>query len=222
MSDPREIGREREKIDASAAITNGSVYTYLAISLIAFTNPRPKVSSSTDIALLVSVSGINGGARILNFKADDFPHETEIGECFSCEVIKNVVPSTDDIRINLSKDEIDELKANAKKQENERVEKITSDVVDKMTGVLGHLAERINDGETFRDSTLDKVIDLCETIPALNVGGDAKIHKAHQDLMDIFAGNDITAESLRDDKDKAKEIAKKSEEIIDDLEGWLD
>jgi len=158
----------------------------------------------------------------VNFDANDFPHETEIGECFSCEVIKNVVPSTDDIRINLSKDEIEELKANAKKQEEERIEKITSDVISKMTGVLGHLAERVNDGETFRDSTIDKVIDLCETIPALNVGGDAKIHKAHQELMDIFAGNDITAESLRDDKDKAKEIAKKSEEIIDGLEGWLD
>tara|TARA_R100001377_G_scaffold70854_1_gene46369 strand:- start:128 stop:1003 length:876 start_codon:yes stop_codon:yes gene_type:complete len=157
-----------------------------------------------------------------NFDSNDFPHETEIGEYFSCEVIKNVVPSTDDIRINLSKDEIDELKQNAKKQEEDRVEKITKDVTDKINGVLGHFSEKIKAGETFRDSTLDKVMELCEVIPALNIGGDSKIHKAHQGLMDIFTGKNIDAQSLRDDKDKAKELADKSDEIIEGLEGWLD
>jgi len=37
------------------------------------------------------------------FNESDFPHPNEIEDCFSCEVIKNPVPSTDDIRVNLSK-----------------------------------------------------------------------------------------------------------------------
>ena len=39
--------------------------------------------------------------------------------------------------------------------------------------------------------------------------------------MDIFVGNDVNADTLREDKDKANEIASKTDEILDDLGGWL-
>ena len=93
------------------------------------------------------------------FNESDFPHPNEIEDCFSCEVIKNPVPSTDDIRVNLSSDEIEELKANGKAQEDAKIKEITGSVIDKVNGVLGHFSEKIKAGETFRDSTLDKVIE---------------------------------------------------------------
>ena len=156
------------------------------------------------------------------FNESDFPHPNEIEDCFSCEVIKNPVPSTDDIRVNLSKDEIDELKANGKAQEDAKIKEITGSVIDKVNGVLGHFSEKIKAGETFRDSTLDKVIDLCDVLPALNIDGDAKIHQAHQSLMDVFHNTDIDAKTLREDKDKAKEVADASDKILEELSGWVD
>jgi|TARA_R110002111_G_scaffold135549_2_gene201567 hypothetical protein len=156
------------------------------------------------------------------FNESDFPHPSEIEDCFSCEVIKNPVPSTDDIRVNLSKDEIDELKANGKAQEDAKIKEITGSVIDKVNGVLGHFSEKIKAGETFRDSTLDKVIDLCDVLPALNIDGDAKIHQAHQSLMDVFHNTDIDAKTLREDKDKATEVADASDKILEELSGWVD
>jgi|TARA_R110002020_G_scaffold70049_1_gene181876 hypothetical protein len=156
------------------------------------------------------------------FKESDFPNPAEIEDCFSCEIIKNPVPSTDDIRVNLSKDEIDELKANGKAQEDAKIKEITDSVIDKVNGVLGHFSEKIKAGETFRDSTLDKVIDLCDVLPALNIDGDAKIHQAHQSLMDVFHNTDIDAKTLRDDKDKAKEVVDASDKILEELSGWVD
>ena len=156
------------------------------------------------------------------FNESDFPHPNEIEDCFSCEVIKNPVPSTDDIRVNLSKDEIDELKANGKAQEDAKIKEITGSVIDKVNGVLGHFSEKIKAGETFRDSTLDKVIDLCDVLPALNIDGDAKIHQAHQSLMDVFHNTDIDAKTLREDKDKATEVADASDKILEELSGWVD
>jgi|TARA_R110001583_G_scaffold644_2_gene5793 hypothetical protein len=156
------------------------------------------------------------------FNESDFPHPNEIEDCFSCEVIKNPVPSTDDIRVNLSKDEIDELKANGKAQEDAKIKEITGSVIDKVNGVLGHFSEKIKAGETFRDSTLDKVIDLCDVLPALNIDGDAKIHQAHQSLMDVFHNTDVDAKTLREDKDKAKEVADASDKILEELSGWVD
>jgi len=147
---------------------------------------------------------------------------SEIEDCFSCEVIKNPVPSTDDIRVNLSKDEIDELKANGKAQEDAKIKEITGSVIDKVNGVLGHFSEKIKAGETFRDSTLDKVIDLCDVLPALNIDGDAKIHQAHQSLMDVFHNTDIDAKTLREDKEKATEVADASDKILEELSGWVD
>ena len=156
------------------------------------------------------------------FNESDFPHPNEIEDCFSCEVIKNPVPSTDDIRVNLSSDEIEELKANGKAQEDAKIKEITDSVIDKVNGVLGHFSEKIKAGETFRDSTLDKVIDLCDVLPALNVDGDAKIHQAHQSLMDVFHNTDIDAKTLREDKDKATEVADASDKILEELSGWVD
>ena len=156
------------------------------------------------------------------FNESDFPHPNEIKDCFSCEVIKNPVPSTDDIRVNLSKDEIDELKANGKAQEDAKIKEITSSVIDKVNGVLGHFSEKIKAGETFRDSTLNKVIDLCDVLPALNIDGDAKIHQAHQSLMDVFHNTGIDAKTLREDKDKATEVADASDKILEELSGWVD
>jgi len=156
------------------------------------------------------------------FNESDFPHPSEIEDCFSCEVIKNPVPSTDDIRVNLSKDEIDELKANGKAQEDAKIKEITGSVIDKVNGVLGHFSEKIKAGETFRDSTLDKVIDLCDVLPALNIDGDAKIHQAHQSLMDVFHNTDIDAKTLREDKEKATEVADASDKILEELSGWVD
>ena len=128
-----------------------------------------------------------------------------------------------------SKDEIDELKANAKAEHDAKVSEITGSVVDKIEGVLGHFSEKIKSGETFRDSTLEKVVDLCDVLPSLNIAGDAKVHNAHQELMDIFAGEGITsanasdyADSLRKDKDKANELANKTDKIVEDLGGWMD
>jgi len=156
------------------------------------------------------------------FNESDFPHPNEIEDCFSCEVIKNPVPSTDDIRVNLSSDEIEELKANGKAQEDAKIKEITGSVIDKVNGVLGHFSEKIKAGETFRDSTLDKVIDLCDVLPALNIDGDAKIHQAHQSLMDVFHNTDVDAKTLREDKDKAKEVADASDKILEELSGWVD
>ena len=39
--------------------------------------------------------------------------------------------------------------------------------------------------------------------------------------MDIFVGNNIDADTLRKDKDKANEIATKTDAVLDDLGGWL-
>jgi hypothetical protein len=156
------------------------------------------------------------------FNESDFPHVNEIEDCFSCEVIKNPVPSTDDIRVNLSSDEIEELKANGKAQEDAKIKEITGSVIDKVNGVLGHFSEKIKAGETFRDSTLDKVIDLCDVLPALNIDGDSQIHQAHQSLMDVFHNTDVDAKTLREDKDKAKEVADASDKILEELSGWVD
>ena len=155
------------------------------------------------------------------FDINDFPTLDDIRDCFTCDVIKSPIPSTDDIRVNLSKDEIDELKSNAKQEHDAKLSEVTGAVVDKVQGVLGHFSEKIKSGETFRDSTIDKVIDLCDVLPSLNVAGDSKIHNAHQELMDIFVGNNIDADTLRKDKDKANEIATKTDAVLDDLGGWL-
>ena len=118
-----------------------------------------------------------------------------------------------------------ESQANAKAEEDAKVQKITGAVVDKVQGVCKHFADKIDSGETFRDKTVDKLIELCEVLPALNINGDANIQAVHQKAMNTFYGKDITADKVRDDEDLAKELSDTAKEIVSDLDtkgGYFD
>ena len=159
------------------------------------------------------------------FNHSDFPDKDEIEGLFEFDIIKKPIPSSDDIRVNLPADEIAELKANAKKSEDAKVEQITGAVVDKVKGVLTHFADKVDAGETFRDKTVEKLIELCNVLPALNVSGDSKITSAHQECMDSFYGKGITADKVRDDEDLAKELSDTAKDIVSDLDskgGYFD
>ena len=152
------------------------------------------------------------------FNIDDFPSRDEIEDLFECSILKKPIPSSNDIRVNLPASEIAELKANAKAEEDAKMQKITGAVVDKVQGVCKHFADKIDSGETFRDKTVDKLIELCEVLPALNINGDANIQAVHQKAMNTFHGKDITADKVRDDEDLAKELSDTAKEIVSDLD----
>ena len=40
--------------------------------------------------------------------------------------------------------------------------------------------------------------------------------------MDVFHNTDVDAKTLREDKDKAKEVADASDKILEELSGWVD
>jgi hypothetical protein len=159
------------------------------------------------------------------FNLSDFPDRDEIEGLFECSIYKKPIPSSDDIRVNLPANEIAELKANAKAEEDAKVEKITGAVVDKVKGVCKHFADKIDSGETFRDKTVEKLIELCEVLPALNINGDASIQAVHQKAMDTFYSRDLTADKVRDDKELAKELSDTAKDIVSDLDkkvGYFD
>ena len=159
------------------------------------------------------------------FNPDDFPSKDEMEGLFQFDIIKKPIPSNDDIRINLPADEIAELKANAKASEDAKIQQITGAVVDKVKGVLTHFADKVDAGETFRDKTVDKLVELCNVLPALNVSGDSQITAAHQKCMDSFHGKGITADKVRDDEDLAEELSSAAKDIVSDLDtkgGYFD
>ena len=159
------------------------------------------------------------------FSPDDFPVRDEIEGLFQFDIIKKPIPSSDDIRVNLPADEIAELKANAKASEDAKLEKITGSVVDKVRGVLTHFADKVDNGETFRDKTVEKLVELCNVLPALNLSGDSQITSVHQKCMDSFYGKGITADKVRDDKELAKELSNTAKDIVSNLDtkgGYFD
>ena len=91
--------------------------------------------------------------------------------------------------------------------------------------MLTHFADKVDNGETFRDKTVEKLVELCNVLPALNLSGDSQITSVHQKCMDSFYGKGITADKVRDDKELAKELSNTAKDIVSNLDtkgGYFD
>lgn len=146
------------------------------------------------------------------YKASEYPSHAEIKDRFKCEVSYLPLPDVKDFRIEISESE---KKAFVKKlQETET--NAMRDVWTRLHDVTRTAAERLAAPDAiFRDSLLENVRELCNLLPALNIADDAKLEAARRDIEKLLGG--ISADSLRADKSKRAESAKKLKEITDKM-----
>ena len=135
----------------------------------------------------------------------------------------NIMPSSNDIRIDSSKEFAAEVKRSIEEKANRKLKEVTDHTVKAVIKVASHLAKSCEDYDPeqkgkspFRDSAINQVRELIPVIRGLNINSDAAIDKAATDLL-AAVGNK-SADELRKDDDSRKSVATKARQVASNLD----
>ncbi len=150
------------------------------------------------------------------FNEKDYP--LNIGERFALKASFMPVPDVQDIRINLSEKEVNEIRQNVESEINDRFAAAQKSIYDRIIEQLKHMHDRLSNTETvFRNSLFDNILSLVELLPRLNVTGDPNIKTLCKDLRSLYIDPEIVRESKKLRADKAKEV----ESMLSKIDAFL-
>lgn len=153
------------------------------------------------------------------FDRDLYPNEDEVRRKFKFKVSYMPLPSSGDFRVEVFNDMQKDLAAKYEAEYDERLERAMRDAWDRLHDSLTHLSDRLSPNDAkpgkpkqFHDSLIPNVLDLCESLTALNVAGDPKLEQARQKLESAISGLD--APTLREDEALRETVKSKVDDII--------
>ena len=161
------------------------------------------------------------------FKEADYGSIDDIIERYTFSVEYDLIPDANDIRVDASKEFVDSLRAEVQGRSDRKLKEVTDKATSTIIAVAGHFAERCevfdpeNKGKSpFRNSTVEKVRDLINVIPALNINGDARIEKARQDLIGVVGNK--SAKEFRENDNAREDAAAKARAVADNISNLFD
>ena len=168
-----------------------------------------------------------------------YPAAEDLQDAFDITIETEVLPDRSNIALDLDKARTEKIIQDAKAADDVRVKTLTADThrivreaLEKMIESLVHYGED-NPGKKrakhFKNTLVDNMTRLAETLPGLNITGDARLDKLAQDIAEKLTIAD--ASDLRGDKRKGdnrtpeqreKEAAATREEVSTDAKELLD
>ena len=142
------------------------------------------------------------------FNRADYPSLDAVRGAFTMRLYTQPVPEND-FRVQVSNDQAGDLQRNFQKQVDARVQEAHEALVQKLVDVLQSLSHCCDtdevvgkDGEIkirrrkIYDSTVEKAMELCETLESFNPLGDERLDQARKILYSALRSND--AATLRE------------------------
>tara|TARA_R110002020_G_scaffold157450_5_gene340258 strand:- start:14 stop:889 length:876 start_codon:yes stop_codon:yes gene_type:complete len=161
------------------------------------------------------------------FNSDDYPSVEEIVSRFTMALTYRPLPDTHDFRIdNLSHDRNEELRVNIESDVDQSISDAMQSVEDRLVDTVSHLGEVCakygHDAKgkvvgRFKDSTVEKVTELAELLPHLNITDDPRIAKAATELKAKLSN--ITPDKIKNSLGERERITADTKSILDNLGG---
>lgn len=167
------------------------------------------------------------------FLAEDYPSAGDVGEKFTWVLDILPLPSSNDFRVELSKDVTDHLKKEMDTRNEETVRKATLSVWQRAFDSISHVVNKLEDYKVvigtdgkskvenaFRDSLINNVAGLAELLPALNIANDPKLNKLADDLKNRLTSH--SPDDLRKDESLRTSTAKDARKILEEIQETMD
>lgn len=151
------------------------------------------------------------------FRADEFPDAETLPRRFKFEYNFLPVPEKGDFRIKCEERVRQDLAEQYDKMFNEKLAEAMREPWERLHEVLTHMADRLTDApdgtrNIFRDSIVNKPLELCGLLSKLNVTKDPQLEEARRMLEVALSG--IDAEDLRKLPSARAELKSSVESII--------
>jgi hypothetical protein len=163
------------------------------------------------------------------YDESDYPSTDVLADKFSFEVVINPVPDADDLRVEIGEVELAAVKAAIETRAQEGMELAVRSCFERVAKNVGHMVSKLNefapsDGDgraqgIFRDSLVENVRQLAETLPMLNVSNNALIQEVADRIKTDLTTYD--AKSLRDNATIRQDVAIKAQAILDQVSDYI-
>lgn len=159
------------------------------------------------------------------FRESDYPAVEHIRRKFDCEVDFSPLPTSGDFRVNLADDVRAAIKADIEAKSDQTVRDAMRDVWSRLYNVVHTMARgldrfgKVEDGNskanTFRNSLVDNVRDLCGLLPALNLTDDPRLESMRQQVEAGLCS--APADVLRENRHEREKTRAEANAILDSL-----
>ena len=151
------------------------------------------------------------------FDATEFPDADSLPKRFKFGFNFLPVPEKGDFRIQCEDRVRQDLAEQYDKMFNEKLAEAMREPWERLHAVLTHMSDRLTDTERgdrniFRDSIVNKPLELCGLLSKLNVTNDPQLEEARRMLEKALSG--VDAQDLRDLSSARAELKSSVQEII--------
>ena len=148
------------------------------------------------------------------YNPNDYPPVYELQDKFKMKFTFMPVADSSDFRIQMSEDEVVQIKNDITAELDARVNKALGDILERSREVVYKIYETLNEpNKIFRDTLLGNVKSLAELIPLLNFTNDAHVN----DVCNLLNSLDYDPETLRWKLSLRKEVAAKAKLIYNQI-----
>lgn len=153
------------------------------------------------------------------FKGDDYPSLRDLRQKFCFVVSFSPISDADDLRVNLQEEDIEKLKKQIEYRQDELQKEAMTNLWERLFGVVKPLADKLNDPKgIFRDSLVEKIHDLVNLLPKLNIAGDKHLTDLTNEIRTKLCKH--TPAELRDMDGARGKVAKEADEILGKMQGY--
>jgi hypothetical protein len=168
------------------------------------------------------------------FNANDYPSPDCIREKFKLATKTFPVPEADDFRSDvLDADTVDDIKRELAETSAATLNDAMKHTAAQISEVVGHMAEKLKaygkgghnkktgkqERSFFSYSLVDNVRELADLLPAFNLDNDPDLDAIAKRIQKELCAED--AETLRNDDNVRKSVAKSADDILRDVESLL-
>lgn len=145
------------------------------------------------------------------FSESDYPAPNQIERKFDLRISFMPVSEADDLRVNISNEEVSRIKNEIKGELIDRVQNSITEMLTRIREAVSHMTDTlIVPDKIFRDSLVGNVCALIETIPLLNFNNDKHVNE----VVDLIRPLCVDPEQLRNNQEFRKEIALKAKFVL--------
>lgn len=139
------------------------------------------------------------------FVASEYP--ANIAQRFGIKSTFMPVPQMEDIRINISDNEVESIKQKVGAEINERFAGAQREIYARMVDQLQKMREKLADKKgIFRDSLFENILDLVKLLPKLNVTEDKNILSLCDEMKALYTDPESVRKDTKLRKEKVKEV----------------
>ena len=151
------------------------------------------------------------------YDADDYPTAGRVRQMFGIHATFSPVPTASDFRVSMSNEHLDKIKADLEEATRAQINDSMFDAYSRLRDVLSHAAEKLLTKDAiFRNSLVENVREVCDTIDALNITNDPRLTKLAKEMGGLFDRWDV--KDIRKDEDVRTIVGDKAKSAVAEVD----